>query len=53
MSHFQNVQFYSSSRKAEILTTPKESGIFDKHTLGIGVFAYLRGLKFSPDVEIG
>jgi len=35
----QNVQFYSSSRKAKILTT--------------GIYWIFRGLKFEPDAEIG
>jgi hypothetical protein len=39
MSHFQNVQFDSSSRTVKILTA--------------GIHSVFRGLKFSSDVEIG
>jgi len=38
MSQFQNVQFYSRSRKAKILTAE--------------IYGIFRGLKFEPDAEI-
>ena len=39
MRQFQNVQFYSRSRKAKILTT--------------GIHVVFRGLKFEANADIG
>ncbi len=39
LSQFQNVQFCSRSRKANILTT--------------GIHVVFRGLKYEPDADIG
>jgi len=53
MGQFQNVQFYSRSRKAKILTTGIHVRSRKAKILTTGIHVVFRGLKFEPDADIG